>query len=164
VAGTTLGYRLYYAGRFDEAAREFTRALELSPEFASAWLGLAQTRRELGQAAAALEAITKAEQYAGGRDYIEAHLGYMEARAGNGARARERLQALRARAGGRYVSPYHLALLAAGLGDGEVVKSEIAQAAADRSGWLLFVPLERELEPFLATLKPVLDQVRPRSD
>jgi TolB-like protein/DNA-binding winged helix-turn-helix (wHTH) protein/Tfp pilus assembly protein PilF len=164
VAGTTLGYRLYYAGRFDEAAREFTRALELSPEFASAWLGLAQTRRELGQAAAALEAITKAEQYAGGRDYIEAHLGYIEARAGNGARAKERLQALRAGAGGRYVSPYHLALIAAGLGDGEAVKFEIARAAADRSGWLLFVPLERELEPFLATLKPVLDQVRPRSD
>jgi TolB-like protein/Tfp pilus assembly protein PilF len=164
VAGTTLGYRLYYAGRFEDAAREFTRALELSPEFASAWLGLAQSRRELGQSAAALEAITKAEQYAGGRDYIDAHLGYMEARSGNEAHARERLEALRTRAGTRYVSPYHLALLAAGLGDGNLVKAEIAKAVADRSGWLMFVPLERELLPYLGTLKPVLEQVRARSD
>jgi TolB-like protein/DNA-binding winged helix-turn-helix (wHTH) protein/Tfp pilus assembly protein PilF len=164
VANTTLGYRLYYAGRFDEAAREFTRALELGPEFASAWLGLAQTRRELGQAEAALEAISKAEQYAGGRDYIEAHLGYMEARSGNTARARERLQALRTRAGTRYVSPYHLALLAAGLGDGEMVRTEIARAVDDRSGWLMFVPLERELQPYLGTLKPVLEHVRARTD
>ncbi|HTM32353.1 MAG TPA: winged helix-turn-helix domain-containing protein [Vicinamibacterales bacterium] len=164
VAGTTLGYRLYYAGRFDEAAREFTRALELGPEFASAWLGLAQTRRELGDAAAAREAIAKAEQYAGGRDYMEAHLGYVEARSGDVARARERLQALRARAATRYVSPYHLALLAAGLGDGDLVKSEIERARADRSGWMVFVPLERELQPYLETLKPVLEQVRARSD
>jgi TolB-like protein/DNA-binding winged helix-turn-helix (wHTH) protein/Tfp pilus assembly protein PilF len=164
VANTTLGYRLYYAGRFDEAAREFTRALELGPEFASAWLGLAQTRRELGQAEAALEAISKAEQYAGGRDYIEAHLGYMEARSGNAARARERLQTLRTRAGTRYVSPYHLALLAAGLGDGEMVRMEIARAVDDRSGWLMFVPLERELQPYLGTLTPVLEQVRARTD
>jgi TolB-like protein/DNA-binding winged helix-turn-helix (wHTH) protein/Tfp pilus assembly protein PilF len=164
VAGTTLGYRLYYAGRFEEAAREFTRALELSPEFASAWLGLAQTRRELGLAAAALEAVTKAEQFAGGRDYIEAHLGYAEASAGDVKRATERLRALRTRASTRYVSPYHLALLAAGLGDGDMVKAEIAQAVADRSGWLMFVPLERELLPYLGTLKPVLEQVRARSD
>jgi TolB-like protein/DNA-binding winged helix-turn-helix (wHTH) protein len=164
VAGTTLGYRLYYAGRFDEAAREFTRALELGPEFASAWLGLAQARRELGLAAAAREAITKAEQFAGGRDYIEAHLGYVEARAGEVARARERLQALRARAATRYVSPYHLALVAAGLGDGDAVKAEIARAIADRSGWLMFVPLERELQPYQEILKPVLEQVRARPD
>jgi TolB-like protein/DNA-binding winged helix-turn-helix (wHTH) protein/Tfp pilus assembly protein PilF len=162
VAGTTLGYRLYYAGRFDEAAREFTRALELGPEFASAWLGLAQTRREQGQAAGALEAITRAEQYAGGRDYIEAHLGYIQARTGDVAHARERLQALRARARTRYVSPYHLALVAAGLGDRELVKAEIEQAVADRSGWLLFVPLERELQPYLGTLKPVLDAATSR--
>ena len=164
VANTTLGYRLYYAGRFDEAAREFTRALELGPEFASPWLGLAQTRRELGQTAAALEAITRAAQYAGGRDYIEAHLGYIEARAGDVTRARERLKELRAKASTRYVSPYHLALLAAGLGNGDLVKAEIARAIADRSGWLLFVPLERELQPYLGTLKPLLEQVRPRSD
>ena len=62
------------------------------------------------------------------------------------------------------MSPYHLALLAAGLGDGDLVNAEIARAVADRSGWLLFVPLERELQPYLGTLKPVLDQVRARSD
>jgi hypothetical protein len=62
------------------------------------------------------------------------------------------------------VSPYHLALLAAGLGDGDLVKSEIERARADRSGWLVFVPLERELQPYLETLRPVLEQVRARSD
>jgi hypothetical protein len=88
----------------------------------------------------------------------------MEARSGDEAHARERLEALRTRAGTRYVSPYHLALLAAGLGDGNLVKAEIAKAVADRSGWLMFVPLERELLPYLGTLKPVLEQVRARSD
>jgi len=54
--------------------------------------------------------------------------------------------------------------LAAGLGDGELVKAEIERAVMDRSGWLLFVPLERELQPYLGTLKPVLGEVRARSD
>jgi TolB-like protein/DNA-binding winged helix-turn-helix (wHTH) protein len=164
VANTTLAYRLYYAGRFEEAAREFSRALELAPEFASAWLGLAQARRELGQAPGATEALTKAEQFAGGRDYMEAHLGYAEGRAGDAARARQRLEALRARAATRYVSPYHFALLAAGLGEAETVKAEIERAFADRSGWLLFVPMERELQPYLAVLNPLLERVRPRTD
>ena len=65
-SGTTVGYRLYYAGHFDAALREFDRALEGAPDYASAWIGKAQAYRALGQADRARHAVAEAGPRAGG--------------------------------------------------------------------------------------------------
>lgn len=147
-SGTTLGYRLYYAGDFAGALREFDRALEGAPDFASAWIGKAQTYRALGQNELAQQAMLDAGPRAGGRSYVSAHTAYALAIDGNAAGARAIRDTLQTLSSTRYVSPFHFALIAAGLGDAEAVARHLAESAADGSGWTVFAPVERELAPY----------------
>jgi TolB-like protein/DNA-binding winged helix-turn-helix (wHTH) protein/Tfp pilus assembly protein PilF len=148
-SGTTLAYRLYYAGRFDEAIVEFDRAIEGNPGFASAWLGKAQAFRAQGHAGDARAALLEAERRAGGRTYMRAYHGYALGADGDRAGAVAVLQELEALAQTRYVSPFHFALVAAGIGDAEAVGRALGALKADGSGWAVFVPIERELAPYV---------------
>ena len=55
----SLGEALLAAGRFDEAQAAFRKALELSPQFSVAWEGIAYAKYFAGDAAGALDALTK---------------------------------------------------------------------------------------------------------
>ena len=107
-SGTTVAYRLYYAGQSDEALREFDRALEGAPDYASAWIGKAQTYRALGQPERARQAVREAGPRAGGRTYVRAYAAYSLALDGDRAGARALLDQLHATATTRYVSPFEL--------------------------------------------------------
>ncbi len=148
-SGTTVGYRLYYAGQYDEALREFDRALEGAPDYASAWIGKAQTYRALGQADQARGAVAEAGPRAGGRTYVKAYTAYSKALDGDVAGARALLEELQAVAATRYVSPFEFALIAAGLGDGDAVARYLKAMKEDGLGWAVFVPIERELAPYV---------------
>ncbi len=50
-----LGLNLYQAGQFDYALQDFARAIKLYPNFALAWLGQADTLRQLGKTKEALD-------------------------------------------------------------------------------------------------------------
>jgi TolB-like protein/DNA-binding winged helix-turn-helix (wHTH) protein/tetratricopeptide (TPR) repeat protein len=162
-AGTTLGYRLYYARRYDEALKQFGRVIELAPAFASAWLGRAQAHRELGKGAESFEALTRAAGMTRGRSYIQAHLAYGEARRGRHDEARRILAGLQALSATEYVAPFNFALVAAGLGDRDGVRAHLERAAADRSGWMVFVPFEPEFEPFRSGLADLVPGLRQRA-
>jgi Flp pilus assembly protein TadD len=147
-SGTTVAYRLYYAGQYAEALREFDRALEGAPDYASAWIGKAQTYRALGQPEPARQAVREAGPRAGGRTYVKAYTAYSLALDGDSAGARALLDELHATATTRYVSPFEFALVAAGLGEAEDVARYLDEVREDGSGWAVFVPLERELAPY----------------
>jgi TolB-like protein/DNA-binding winged helix-turn-helix (wHTH) protein/tetratricopeptide (TPR) repeat protein len=147
-SGTTLAYRLYYAGRFADAIGEFDKALEGSPGFASAWLGKAQALRALGRLGQARAALVEAERRAGGRTYLRAYRGYALAADGDRSGALAILAELQALARTQYISPFHFALIAAGLGEASEVTRYLNELKADGSGWDVFVPIERELAPY----------------
>jgi TolB-like protein/Flp pilus assembly protein TadD len=157
-AGTTLGYRYYYARRYDEALREFTRAQEIAPEFVSAQLGQSQVLQATGRTGEALAAITRLVPLAGGRTSIQAHLAYAQAAAGLENEARQTRAHLEAQARSRYVSPYDLALASAAVGERSAMVAYLDRAFADRSGWMVFVPLELEF----ARYRDVIDALRTR--
>ncbi|HKH70657.1 MAG TPA: tetratricopeptide repeat protein [Vicinamibacterales bacterium] len=58
-AQDSLGEALLAAGKFKEAEAAFRKALDLSPQFFPAWDGIAYTRYFAGDAAGALDALTK---------------------------------------------------------------------------------------------------------
>lgn len=146
-SGTTVAYRLYYAGRFTAALDEFQRTLELAPDFASAWLGRAQTLRAMGRVREAQAALDGAEQRAGGRTLMRAYRAHAFGVDGDVAKARAIQAEITRLAATQYVSPFNFAVIAAGLGDEEEVQRQVARLAADGSGWSVFAPLERELQP-----------------
>jgi TolB-like protein/DNA-binding winged helix-turn-helix (wHTH) protein/Tfp pilus assembly protein PilF len=145
-AGTTLAVRLYYAGRIDEAEAEFRKTLEVNPSFAVAHWGLAQCFRLKGRMEDQLDELTRAVTLSGNSAYMRAHLGYGYAAAGDRKRALASAEELEAEGPARYVAPYHLALIAAGLGDTAVAVRWLERAHRDRSGWMMFLPVEPEFE------------------
>ena len=161
--GTTLGVRLYYGGKIDEAAGEFRKTLEVNPSFAVAHWGLAQCYRMQGKLRDQIDELTTAVTLSGNSAYMRAHLGYGFAIAGDRAGAEAMARELEAEGPARYVAPYHLALIAAGLGDVRGAERWLNRAAEDRSGWMMFLPVEPEfdnvrqapgVQRLLASLKP----------
>jgi len=143
-ASTTLGVRYYYAGRISEARAQFQRTVEAAPEFAVAHWGLAQCARAQDDAGTELAELRRAVDLSGNSAYMRAHLAFGLATSGDHDRALAIQRELELESHERYQSPYHRALIAAGLGDREEMIRALERAFADRSGWLVFLPVEPE--------------------
>jgi len=163
-AGTTLGIRYWYAGRIAEAMAQFMRTLEVNPDFAVAHWGLAQCYRQRGETTRELEELRRAVELSGNSAYMRAHLAYGLATAGDRDRALAIQHELEAEGRQRYVSPYHLALIASGLGDRAAAVNWLEHVYDDRSGWMVFLPVEPEfndvqqapeVQRLLARVKPL---------
>jgi TolB-like protein/tetratricopeptide (TPR) repeat protein len=152
-ATTSLGVRYYYARRVDEAREQFLKTLAVTPGFAVAHWGLAQLNRLEGRSDEQLDQLRIAVQLSGNSAYMRAHLAYGYAIAGDRARAEALRRELEAEGPHKYVAPYHLALISAGLRDEATAVRWLERAYDDRSGWLVFLPVE-----------PEFDGMRPRPD
>jgi TolB-like protein/DNA-binding winged helix-turn-helix (wHTH) protein/tetratricopeptide (TPR) repeat protein len=172
IAGASLAIRYWYAGRIDEAIAGFQRTLEANPEFGVAHWGLAQCYRQRGDSARALDELRRAVTLSGNSAYMRAHLAYGLATSGDREHAVAIQHELEAEGRERYGSPYHFALIAAGMGDQEGMMRALERAFADRSGWMVFLPVEpefsgvRQLPAFrqlLARVKPLANEPSLRS-
>jgi hypothetical protein len=123
-------------------------------------VGQAQAHLALGREQEALAALERALPVAGGRSFVRAHLAYAQGSTGRIDEARRTQAMLLSDAEDGYVSPFHLALAAAGLGDRRAVVGQLERAFADRSGWMMFVPLERELAAYRADWANLVTRVR----
>ena len=150
-ASTTLGIRYYYANKIPEAVAQFTHTLEVTPGFAVAHWGLAQCYRVQRRFSEEIEQLESAVQLSGNSDYMRAHLAYGYATAGNRTAAEAIRRELEEAARTRYVAPYHLALIAAGLGETAAAVQWLERAYADRSGWLVFLPVQPEFDAMRQT-------------
>ncbi len=146
-ASTTLAIRYYYAQRYAEAAAQFQKTLETNPGFAVAHWGLAQCARARGDRVTELNELHQAVELSGNSAYMRAHLAYGLALAGDRDRAVALQRELETEGQGRYQSPYHLALIAMGLNERPAALRALEAAFADRSGWMVFLPVEPEFAP-----------------
>ena len=163
IAGATLGIRYWYDGRLDEAIAEFNKTLEANPEFAVAHWGLAQCYRQHGDTARELNELRRAVTLSGNSAYMRAHLAYGLAASGDREHALAIQHELEVEGRQRYASPYHFALIAAGLGDREGMMRSLERAFADRSGWMVFLPVEPEFSGVrqLPAFQQLLARVKP---
>lgn len=164
-AGASLAIRYWYAGRIDEAIAGFNKTLEVTPEFGVAHWGLAQCYRQRGDTARELEELRRAVALSGNSAYMRAHLAYGLATSGDRERALAIQRELEAEARERYASPYHFALIAAGLRDQAGMMQALERAFTDRSGWMVFLPVEPEFSSVrqLPEFQRLLARVKPLS-
>jgi len=139
---TTLGVRLYYAGRHQEAIAQFTKAIATTPDFAVAHWGLGETYRELGRHQDAIPELRRAVTLAQDSPYMRAWLAHGLASAGQAAEADAIRRDLERLAGERYVSPFLFALIAAGSHDRDQTLAWLERTASAGSGWIPFLPVE----------------------
>jgi TolB-like protein/DNA-binding winged helix-turn-helix (wHTH) protein/tetratricopeptide (TPR) repeat protein len=164
-ATTSLGVRYYYGRKADEARDQFLKTLEVSPGFSVAHWGLAQVHRLKGQFNEQIDQLRTAVQLSGNSAYMRAHLGYGYAVAGDRQHAQALFDELAAEAPTQYVAPYHLALIAVGLGDEDTAMRWLERAFQDRSGWLVFLPVEPEFDGMRdrADFQQLLARVTPQN-
>jgi TolB-like protein/Flp pilus assembly protein TadD len=146
--GTTLGIRLYYAGRYPEAASQLQLTLKDHPTYSIARWGLGQTYAEMNRLNDAVSALRTAVEHAGGTAYMRAWLANVLARAGQRDEAEQIRAAIKALADERYVSPFVFALMAAGFGEKEATLDWLERVKDARSGWVPFLPVEPEFSGY----------------
>ena len=146
--GTTLGIRLYYAGRYEDAVSQFQVTLQDHPGFSITHWGLGQTYAEMGRLDDAVSALRTAAENAGGSAYMRAWLVNALARAGQRDEAERIRTEIKAHADERYVSPFVFALMAAGFGEKESALEWLERVKAARSGWVPFLPVEPEFAAY----------------
>ena len=150
VAIEEVGWPLYYARRFDEAAEQFRRVVELAPEWDQGHWGLGMTLVQQENEDEAITALRTAAQLSPGNALLQASLVYGLGRAGRRREATEALQQLNE--AHAYVPCWFSSLVWIGLNDKDRAFESLEGAFRDH-------------EPCLVTLKvdPVFDPLRGES-
>ena len=115
------------------------RAFDIAPEFFLAHRTQALLHLADGQPDAAIAALQRAADQAGGNSRPQALLGMHLARLGRRAEARVLLDALLERARTGYVPPFSLAVLHAALGETGLALAALERAYAGRDPQLVFL-------------------------
>jgi tetratricopeptide (TPR) repeat protein len=113
---TELGATYLMAGQYALAREQFQRSLEFNPRAAGTLTNLAAVAEGEGNFAEAVASLEKVNAETPGDPWIEGHLGYAYAKAGQIAAARRVLSSLTAAKG---IPALHIAAVYAGLGDAD---------------------------------------------
>lgn len=114
IINTTLGERLLYSRRYDEAIEQLRKTLEIDPDFLIARYMLALAYEQKGMYGRAIAELTKAKDQFGGGGTYAAALGHIYAVSGDKVGARKILKEL------LKTDPdadYAIAIIYAGLGE-----------------------------------------------
>jgi TolB-like protein/Tfp pilus assembly protein PilF len=145
----TLGFALYHAKRYDEAAAQLRRTLAMDNGMWVCSLGLGLIHAHHGRYDDALAELEKGRQVGGDQPDLLAITGYVEARAGRPARARAMLAALAGLRRKQFVSAVDFALVRVALGDHEGALRDLEGALEERT-WLIGL---LKVEPMFDSLR-----------
>lgn len=146
-----LSAQIAFNARDYPAAVEFARrATVLDPEFWVSYIQLAQAYEQLGESAAAFDALQKAGQFSSGNSKSIGLRGYLFAKLGRAGEAREVLKTLEAVSRERYVPPYATALVHAGLGEPDTALEWLERAYRAHDVHLALLPVDPKWDAFRA--------------
>jgi len=144
---TTAGWTLYCARRFDEAAQQCQRALEVAPNYESSHSCLGYSYLGKGAYQQAVEENRKAWELSGKDTVFTALLGRTYALAGDRAEARKLLSQLLQLSRQTYVPPYFFATLYVALGDKEMAFRWLEKALPERDLYLAWIKVDPAVDP-----------------
>jgi Tfp pilus assembly protein PilF len=141
ILNSRVGTMLYFAGKYQAAADQEQRTLELAPQDGIALNNLARAYLKLGRCADAMKTAKQAEPFVG--PWEGPVLGYVASQCGDRALAQHELKArLDEVDQGKYVPADVLAKLYAGLGDKTRALDWLERAYQDRIWSMTLLPLE----------------------
>jgi tetratricopeptide (TPR) repeat protein len=139
---TDIGFCLYYAAQYQEAAKQLQFVLEINSDFPPAHLWLGRTYQELGRYGEAIAEFRCVEDKLPEWSVPLAARGFVEGIAGHTDEARTTLIKLDRLAKRRFVTSYGRALVHAALGETDAAFSWLDQGFAERSHWLVWLRLD----------------------
>ncbi len=142
-----VGYRLFWARRYDEAAGELGAALERDPGSVSARYFLGRCHAEAGRFAAAAVVLEEAARIAPRDLNVTAARAYLDARSGRRREARRALAELQALSARGLPLATHVASLHAALGDPDAALRWLRTAHERREGPLAWLRVDSRFDP-----------------
>ncbi len=150
VLNMDLAWAFVLARQYDRAIAECRKAIELEPNFVLAHSMLGGAYRYKGEHEQMLAALQKAVELAGRQPRSLTWLAIGYARSGRVTEARELLGQLETQAKQGRLLPYYLATVYASLGEGNQALTQLEQAQADRSSWLVWLKVDPAFESLRA--------------
>jgi len=144
---TGVAWAYYYAGKYDQAADECQKALNLGPQYFEALACMGLTLIAQGQAREASGWFERAVAASQGSPFASGFLGYCYAVNGRDAEARSILGQLDAGSASRYITPVALALIHLGLGDLDEALAALEKALAQREAFLAYLKVFPPFRP-----------------
>lgn len=142
ITNAVVGWALYFARRFDEAAEAVRRTLAMDPGFARAHVYLGRIYKAQGRLEDAIAEFKEGLRVSGDNPQYLAELGHTFGIAGYPEEALKTLAKLEAQASQHHVSPYDRAMINLGLGDHAKASGELEQACQDRRFYLVFLNVD----------------------
>jgi DNA-binding winged helix-turn-helix (wHTH) protein/tetratricopeptide (TPR) repeat protein len=121
------------------------KGVELRPDRALGYWGLALASMAAGEAERAVEAMRRAVELSDDGIVMRAQLAWALARSARPAEARSLLAGLEALGTQAYVSRYHLAVVRLALGEREAALDDLEGAATERDPWVVFLKADSAL-------------------
>ena len=145
-----VGWGLYYARRFDEAAAQYRRVISEFPTYSFGYYGLSKIHRIVGETKLAIAENDKAMELMD--NGIFSLLSEAECYGADGQTeiAKQKIAALETLSASRYVSPYQLALAYRYLGDSEKAIGCLLKAVDIKEAWLNWLGVEPAFDPIRA--------------
>jgi serine/threonine protein kinase/tetratricopeptide (TPR) repeat protein len=142
-----IGWGLYYARRYDEAAEQYRRVVTEFPTYSFGYYGLSKIHRKTNETKIAIVENDRAKELMGNSVFAllsEAECYAADAQDGI---AREKIAALEAMSADRYVSPYQLALAYCYLGENDKALGSLERAVEIKEVWLNWLGVEPAFDP-----------------
>ncbi len=136
------GWLHYYCRQYDRAITVLRHALELDPSFALASWFLAQSYLHAGEVHNAVEELEKSIRLSGAHPAVLALQSVAYGALGRREDSVAALDQIRSLSTQRRVEPYFMAYAIAPLADNDATFSWLERAYDDRSGWLIFLPID----------------------
>lgn len=143
-----IGWGLYYAGRYDEAAEQYRQVIQTFPDYSFGHLGLSKVNRKIGNTKEALEQVKLGNHMMGNSLFSRLAEAETYAADGQAEVAKEKLDEILKLAEDRYVSPYQIALVYAVLGDKESAIKHLEYGASINEAWLNWMGVDPVFDPF----------------
>lgn len=144
-----IGWGLYYARRFDEAANAYRKVISDFPTYGFGYYGLSKVMRFQGETKTAITENKRAMELMG--NSLFSQLAEAECYAADGQRdiAYKKLTELEEQSAERYVSPYQLALICSYLNEPDKAIDHLERAVEIKEAWLNWMGVD-----------PVFDRIR----
>jgi TolB-like protein/Flp pilus assembly protein TadD len=136
------GQFLFYAKRYDEAAMQQKKTLEMDSNFWPARQGLARVFIQRGMYREAISELREAIKLSPGATEPITQLGYALAKSGNRTEARATLRSLRELAAREYVPAYNFAMIYNGLGQKEEALKYLQASVEEREVHITFANVD----------------------
>ncbi|MBV8903615.1 MAG: tetratricopeptide repeat protein [Acidobacteriia bacterium] len=137
---------LYCARRFQEAAAQCRKALDLDAEYWGVLWSYGRILEHFGDFEEALPVLERAVRNSGNAPGCLGSLGHCYSAAGQRRKATEVLGQLETLSGERYVSPFEPAQIHAGLGDSKRALECLEKAVDERAAWIVYAGVTPILE------------------